>query len=77
MRAVFVIHEDLYYQHEHGMIDHSYWDHRCQYLASQIRNNRVAAEWWEQEVDAVAYVPGFIQAINDVEVTIRGEYLNR
>jgi len=42
-----------------------------------IRNNPVAAAWWAQEVTAVAYVQGFIQAINDVEITIGGEYLNQ
>jgi hypothetical protein len=77
MRAVFAIHEDLFFQHEAGMIDDSYWNHRCQYLAQNVRNNPVAAAWWDQEVTAVAYVEGFIHAINDVEITIGGEYLNQ
>jgi hypothetical protein len=76
-RAVFVIHEDLYYQHEKGLIDHSYWNHRCQFLASLVRSNQVAREWWEQEVESTVYVPGFIEAINNVELTIKGEYVAR
>jgi hypothetical protein len=77
MRAVFSIHEDLFFQHEAGLDDDPYWDHRCQYLAQNVRNNRVAAAWWAEEVAASAYVDGFINAINDVEVTIAGEYLNQ
>ena len=77
MRSVFVIHEDLYYQQEHGLIDHSYWDHRIQFLAQLIASSPVTGEWWQREKAAVVYVPGFIDAIDNVEITIPGEYLHK